>query len=163
MAIEKEKLKKGIFLVVILLALGLALPFMMGETGAIYFMVELPNGDQLFAQVADKPREQVVGLFFTERLRPNQGMLFIYDEEDRHKVWTKNVHFPIDIIWLDRDRTILHLEENAVPCPEEPCKAYGSDDPFTLYVLQVKEGFIQGKNLKVGESMVFRLYQAGDS
>ena len=52
MAIEKEKLKKGIFLVLAMLALGLAVPFMMGDPGANYFMIELPNGEQVFAQVA---------------------------------------------------------------------------------------------------------------
>lgn len=163
MAIEKEKLKKGIVLVVALVAMGLALPFMMGEKGTIYFMVELPNKEQVLAQVADNPQAHLVGLFFAEELRPNQGMLFIYEEEDAHKIWTKNVHFPIDIIWMDRDRTILHLEENTAPCPEEPCPVYGPNDPFTLYILQVQAGFVEKKNLKVGESLVFRLYLPGDT
>lgn len=161
MAIDKEKLKKGIVLVVALAAMGIALQFMGGNQSRQYFMIELPDGSQVFAQVADSPEKHLEGLFFTEELRPNQGMLFIYQEEDPHKLWTRNVHFPIDMVWIDRDRTILHLVENAPPCSEEPCEIYGPEEPFTLYVLQARAGFIRNHNLKKDESLVFRLYQGG--
>jgi len=50
MAIDKENLKKGVFLIIALVTLGIAMPLMMGNQTISYFMVELPNGKQILAQ-----------------------------------------------------------------------------------------------------------------
>lgn len=157
MAVDKEKLKKGIVLVVALVAMGIALPFMMGSQGTSYFMVELPNGKQVLAQVADSPGKQLVGLFFTKELQPDQAILLIYKEEDFHHLWTKDSHFPIDMIWMDRNRTILHIQKDVPPCPEDPCPVYGPEEPEALYVMQTAAGFVDENKLEPGMSMIYRL------
>jgi uncharacterized membrane protein (UPF0127 family) len=159
MAIDKENLKKGAVLIIALVALGIAMPLMMGNQDINYFMVELPNGKQILAQVADSPEKQVVGLFFAKELPPDGAMLFIYDDEDSHPVWTKSSHFPIDILWMDRDRKILHIEENVPSCAEDPCPRYGPEEPAALYVMQAASGFVRRNNLKTEMSMIFRLVQ----
>jgi hypothetical protein len=159
MAINKENLKKGAVLIIALVALGIAFPLMMGNQDINYFMVELPSGKQILAQVADSPEKQVVGLFFAKELPPDGAMLFIYDDEDSHPIWTKNSHFPIDILWMDRDRKILHIEENIPPCAADPCPRYGPEEPAALYVMQASAGFVRRNNLKADMSMIFRLVQ----
>lgn len=159
MAIDKENLKRGILLVLALVALGIAMPLMMGNQDINYFMVELPNGKQIFAQVADSPEKQVVGLFFAKALPPDSAMLFIYEDEDSHPTWTKNSHFPLDIFWMDRDRKILHIEENAQPCAADPCPSYGPKEAEALYVMQASAGFAKRNSLQTGMSMTFRLVQ----
>ena len=159
MALDKENLKKGAFLVIALVTLGIAMPLMMGNQDTNYFMVELPNGKQILAQVADSPEKQVVGLFFAKELHPDSAMLFIYDDEDSHRLWTKNSHFPIDMIWMDRDRKILHVEESVPPCAKDPCPTYGPKEPEALYVMQTAAGFVRRNNLKPAMSMIFRLVQ----
>jgi len=159
MALDKENLKKGIFLFIALVAMGIAMPLMMGNQDINYFMVELPNGKQIPAQVADSPEKQVVGLFFAKELPPNSAMLFIYDDEDFHPVWTKNSHFSLDIFWMDRDRKILHIEENAPPCATDPCPTYRPKEPEALYVMEASAGFVRSNNLQPGMSMIFRLVQ----
>lgn len=161
MVFDKQKLKKGVVLFVGLVAMGIGLQFMMGNKPRDYFMVELPDGYQVFSQVAETPERHVEGLFFTEKLLANQAMLFIYEDEDPHRTWTRNVHFPIDMIWMDRDRTIIHVVENAQPCVGESCPRYGPEEPFTLYLLQTQAGFIRDHKLKIDQSMIFRLYQGG--
>jgi len=159
MAIDKENLKKGAFLIIALVTLGIAMPLMMGNQTISYFMVELPNGKQILAQVADTPEKQVVGLFFAKRLPPDGAMLFIYDNDDVHPIWTKSSHFPIDILWMDRDRKILHIEEKVPSCAEDPCPRYGPEEPTALYVLQASAGFVRRNDLKTGMSMIFRLVE----
>lgn len=156
---DKENLKKGVFLVLAMVAMGVAVPFMMGNQEEHYFMIELPNGRQILAQVADSPEKQIVGLYFTESLSPDQGYLMVFDHEAAHSLWTKNTHFPVDILWLDRDRRILHVQENAPPCPNDPCPVYGPERPEALYVLQAAGGFVQTHGLKPGMDLIFRLYQ----
>ncbi len=159
MALDKENLKKGAFLVIALAAMGIAMPLMMGNQDVNYFMVELPNGKQILAQVADSPEKQIVGLFFAKELPPDSAMLFIYDDEDFHRLWTKNSHFPLDILWMDRDRKIIHVEESAPPCITDPCPAYGPKEPDALYVMQAAAGFAKSNNLQPGMNMIFRLVQ----
>ncbi|MBI3810853.1 MAG: DUF192 domain-containing protein [Nitrospirae bacterium] len=159
MALDKKNLKKGAFLLFALVTLGIAMPLMMGNQDINYFMVELPNGKQILAQVAESPEKQVVGLFFAKKLPPDGAMLFIYEDEDSHRLWTKNSHFPIDMIWMDRDRKILHVEEAAPPCATDPCPTYGPKEPEALYVMQAAAGFAKSNSLQPGMSMTFRLVQ----
>jgi len=161
MPLDKANLKKGIFLVAALVALGIAMSMMMGNQGVNYFMIELPGGKQIMAQVADTPEKQVVGLFFAKDLSPDAALLYIYDDDDFHKVWTKNSHFPLDIIWMDRNKTILHVEENVPPCTGDPCPSYGPPEPDALYVMQTAAGFVKNNRLTPGMSMIFRLVERG--
>jgi len=161
MPLDKQDLKKGVFLVLALVALGIAMSLMMGNQGVNYFMIELPGGKQITTQVADTPEKQVVGLFFAKELPPDSALLYIYDDEDYHKIWTKNSHFPLDILWMDREKRILHIEENVPSCAEDPCPAYGPTEPDALYVMQTAAGFVRNNRLAPGMSMIFRLVQPG--
>ncbi len=161
MAIDKEDIKKGAFLAILLVALGIGMPLMMGNQSTQYFMIELPNGRQILAQVADSPEKQIVGLFFAKELPPNQGLLMIFSEEDLHPLWTRNVPFAVDMIWMDRDRRIVHIEKNAPPCSSEACPPYGPADEPSLYVLQAAAGFSDANRLETGMELIFRLVQRG--
>ena len=161
MAIDKENMKKGIFLVLALVAMGVGLPYLMGNPKPSYFMVELPNGTNVLTEVADSPEKQVIGLFFAKELPPNRAMLFLYDDEDTHRLWTKNIHFPVDMIWMDRDRSILHIQENAPPCPNDPCPVYGPTKPEAVYVLQAASGLARSQGLQPGMRMTFRMMRPG--
>ena len=155
---DKQTRNKGLVLVLGLLAMGLAFPFMMGDQSTHYFLVKFPNGREILAQVAETPEKQVVGLFFTEELPPGRGMLLAYREEDSHLTWTKNIHFPVDLIWLDRDRRVIHVEENVPPCKSDPCPAYGPEEPIALYVLQTAPGVARDNDLLPGADLSFKLF-----
>jgi uncharacterized membrane protein (UPF0127 family) len=53
--------------------------------------------------------------------------------------------FPIDIIWLDDDGEVIHIEHSLQPCGEE-CPTYGPDGN-ALYVLETVAGFAQEHNV----------------
>ena len=161
MALDKENLKKGILLALVLVAMGIGLPYMMGKQEASYFMVELHNGTQVLTEVADSPEKQVIGLFFAKELPLNRALLYLYDEEDTHGLWTKNVHFPVDMIWMDRDRSILHIQNSAPPCSNDPCPVYGPSQPESMYVLQAANGFAKTHALQPGMRMTFRMMRSG--
>ena len=38
-------------------------------------------------------------------------MLFIFETADFHGIWMKNCKFPIDILWLDEERKVVHVAE----------------------------------------------------
>lgn len=94
------------------------------------------------------------GLMFQSGLAPDQGMLFVFDHEGDYPFWMKNMSFPIDIIWLDAQKQIVHLQANVPPCAVEPCDVY-DPNAKAKYVLEVGAGIAQKAGMKKGDTLRF--------
>jgi uncharacterized protein len=105
------------------------------------------------AEVASLAKERERGLSNRKELPLDTGMLFVFIQEGRYSFWMKNMLFPLDIIWLDKDKKVIHIVENAPPCSES-CPAY-QPDSNALYCLETNAGFARVHNLKVGEQLNF--------
>ncbi|MDY6964675.1 MAG: DUF192 domain-containing protein [Halobacteriota archaeon] len=106
------------------------------------------------AVIVDSTLERSRGLMFRENLNETEGMLFVYDVESYQKFWMKNMNFPIDIIWIDANMSIVHIEENVPPCEEDDCPTYPPSRP-AKYVLEVKANFTKRYDVKIGEMVSF--------
>jgi hypothetical protein len=120
-------------------------------------VVTFPSGTAIEAEVADTPEKQLFGLAFRESLPPDGGMLYIFDTSDRHKVRTKGFLFPVDVIWADESRHVVHLVERAQPCEKDPCPAYGPPPENARYVIETEAGFIAREKLSTGVELKFTL------
>ena len=97
------------------------------------------------------------GLSVRNQLRENESMLFVFEEPSRHAFWVKDMKFPIDIIWLDSNGKIVHMEENLMPCPLVLiCPSY-APDADSQYVLETTAGFAQRHNISLGTNIKFGL------
>jgi uncharacterized membrane protein (UPF0127 family) len=116
--------------------------------------VLFPSGTRIEAEVADTDSKRALGLMFRESLSPDRGMLFIFPRPAVHPFWMKNCRFPIDILWLGADKTIVRIIERVPPCPDDPCPVY---DPRVeaLYAIEVAAGFAQREGLKTGMKIRF--------
>ncbi len=121
-----------------------------------YIRVFLPDGQALTAELAASPEQRQTGLMFREKINPDQGMLFLFESEGRHSFWMKNMKFAIDILWLDRDKRIVHIEENVPPCESEDCPSYVTETP-ALYVLELAAGCAELYGLKLYQRIDFIL------
>jgi hypothetical protein len=116
----------------------------------------LPNGKAVTAELAVTAEEREKGLMFRENLAPDQGMLFIFEEEDFYSFWMKNTLIPLDIIWLNSHRQVVHIERNVPPCAGEPCPSYVSR--YTAkYVLELKAGQAEENGLRLFDQISFVL------
>jgi len=116
-------------------------------------------GDKTWvAEIADTPAEQEQGLMFRKSLPQNQGMLFIFEDEQPRAFWMKNTLIPLDMIFIDANWRIVKLIKNAEPCKEDPCPTYDSERP-AKYVLEVNAGQIKEKEVKVGARVQTSLKQ----
>ncbi len=147
--------------IVVLIVLSLFLLFgsfvLTNRKDTEYIIVTFPSGHEVEAEVADTPEKLLFGLAFREGLPPNSGMLYIFETNDRHQIWTKGFQIPVDVIWVDVSRHIVHLVENAQPCPEDPCPYYGPPPENARYVIQTAAGFIREEGLKPGAELKFTL------
>jgi uncharacterized protein len=100
--------------------------------------------------VADETNERTIGLSQYTGLSENEGMLFVFEESDFYSFWMRHMQFPIDIIWLDENKNIVFIKENALP--EEYPMSY-KPTAKALYVLEVQSGFVKNNMLAIGQTL----------
>lgn len=116
--------------------------------------ISIDNGKNLVkinVEIADDDVERTKGLMFRERLDENDGMLFIFDDEEYQTFWMKNTLIPLDIIFIDKNLKIVDIK-SAAPCKEEPCTLYKSQKP-AKYVLEMNGNFSKRKGIDVDDDV----------
>lgn len=118
--------------------------------------VYFPNGEFVLAEPALSAEQRARGLMFREDLAADRGMLFFFDEEALHPFWMKNVRFPIDILWLDREKMVVHIARTVPPCRRDPCPTYAPLRP-SIYVLELRAGRSDQLGVKPGDRIEFSI------
>ena len=118
--------------------------------------LKLPSGKVLQTEVMVNDQDRQMGLMFRPSLAPDHGMLFIFEHIDFHGIWMKNCKFPIDIVWLDEQRKVVHLAENVPPCKADPCPVY---EPLhnAAYVVEINAGQAKREKVQLGAQLDFTL------
>lgn len=88
--------------------------------------------------VASTVGERAQGLSGTEILASDQGMLFVFEKSGFYPFWMKNMHYSLDIIWIDENGLIVDISKNI--SPDSYPTTYASSLPIR-YVLEVNAGF----------------------
>ncbi len=107
-------------------------------------------------EIASTTIEQARGLSYREGLAENAGMLFLFGSYHSYGFWMKDMHFPLDMIWIKGD-TIIGFSENAVPQPGTPLwglKLYYPSEPVDT-VLEVNAGTVKKYGIKAGDMVKF--------
>jgi hypothetical protein len=137
----KSRMKSFLFLAlggILLFALAIASP-LKKEEATKHATVKI--GDvSLSVELARTAEEKVKGLSGRNALPENQGMLFVFDKPDFYSFWMKDMHFPIDIIWLNVEGRVIDLTLNA--SPDSFPKIFQPQIP-AHYVLEVNAGSVQ--------------------
>jgi uncharacterized protein len=109
------------------------------------------------ALVADTDYSRTKGLSGRDYLAPNEGLLFVFDKEGYQGFWMKDMNFPIDIVWLSKNKKIIHIEHNVSP-DTYPKIFYPNSELDTepsLYVLETRANFFKENNIEVGSFLNF--------
>jgi uncharacterized membrane protein (UPF0127 family) len=70
--------------------------------------------------------------------------------------WMKNTLIPLDMIWIDDQKTIVDITSNAVPCKKDPCEVYRPTEQ-SQYVLELNAGQVVEKGLQNGDIADFSI------
>jgi uncharacterized membrane protein (UPF0127 family) len=97
------------------------------------------------AEVAADGASRMRGLMMRERLGPNEGMLFVFDQKAGHCFWMKNTLIPLSIAFLDDDGTIANIldmqpHDETSHCPVRPVR----------FALEMEQGWFARRGLKAG-------------
>jgi uncharacterized membrane protein (UPF0127 family) len=147
-------MKRWIFLLTLLLLFVTQNGCSQGvETAEVYF--RNPDGSEspkLLVEVVRTPGEQKLGLMYRKSLDEHKGMLFVFEEELERSFWMKNTYLELDIIFVNRDYSVVSVSERAVPLSETPRR---SAKP-AMYVVEVRGGLSKKWGVGSGSSLVLR-------
>lgn len=108
-------------------------------------------------ELAVTPEEQKQGLMFRKNLKEEEGMLFVFKEEEEHPFWMKNTLIPLDIIWINQNKEVVFISENTQPCSENDCNSINPDKK-SQYVLELKGGVSKNIDLRVGNKIDIKIF-----
>ncbi len=98
------------------------------------------------------------GLMFRKHLAAHQGMLFIFPKSSNWAFWMKNTLIPLDIIWLDTNKTVLYISKDTPACPQytQNCPTYAPPSHLKAkYVLEIAQGQSTRLNIYLQQHLQF--------
>lgn len=121
-------------------------------------MIAIPQGTIIQAELANTAPKRATGLMYRDSLPSDHGMLFVFAEEQEWSFWMKNTRIPLDIIWIDKTKKIVHVERNVPICTrtDDSCPNYQPISP-ALYVLELKAGRADDLKLQRGTRLKFEV------
>ncbi|HEY1997218.1 DUF192 domain-containing protein [Paraburkholderia sp.] len=94
----------------------------------------------------DPDREQ--GLMYRSQLAPNEGMLFVFNENAVHCFWMKNTLIPLSIAFMRADGTITDIDEMDAETTNNHCPRNNG-----VYALEMSKNWFEAKGIRPGMVM----------
>lgn len=98
------------------------------------------------------------GLMFVRELNDDQGMLFIYPQQQPVAMWMKNTFIPLDMLFVNAAGRVEHVVENTEP---ESLKTIESKVPV-LAVVELKGGTAARLKIRPGARVMHAAF-AGEN
>ena len=104
------------------------------------------KGHRLVAETAATTATRTVGLMHRFSLKPDHGMLFVFDGPQPLAFWMKNTYVPLSIAFIGADGRILNVED-MTPQTETTHPSRG----LALYALEMKKGWFAERAIVAGD------------
>lgn len=101
------------------------------------------------SEVADSSGERYTGLSDHESLGEDEGMLFVFEDEDERSFVMRDMDFPIDIIFIGEDGRITTIHE----APTEEGSDLTSYRGEARWVLEVNYGYADANGIEEGDGV----------
>lgn len=112
------------------------------------------GGKTITAALADTPELRERGLGGVQKLNADQGMLFVFPTEGAHSFWMQDTLMPLDIIWINDEWRIVHIERAV--SPDSYPQTFVSETP-AQYVLELAGGTTDALGVYVGDAIAVDL------
>jgi len=100
----------------------------------------------LKVEVAATESDRERGLMFREKLGPDDGMLFVFDDPGYYTMWMKNTLIPLSVAFIDGGGVIL----NIVDMEPQTLDPHGAAGP-ALYAIETNKGWFAAHSVKAGD------------
>lgn len=129
----------------------------------IYFFVEVPfskkhivtvRGASLEVEVAHNTYLRKAGLMGRQYLDIDQGMLFVFPQEDIQSFWMRNTLIPLSIAFIKANGKIVQIAKMA-PDKWDGKLANTVSKEKVKYALEVNQGWFEHNGIKEGDRLYF--------
>ncbi len=111
------------------------------------------NGKYFNTEAVKTDKQKEVGLSKYNKIANNFGMLFPYQTEGYYAFWMKNMKFPIDIIYIRKNKISTIFKNVDFPkSQDEQLIKYTPNEPSDL-VFEINAGLSSKYNFKRGDSV----------
>ena len=100
------------------------------------------------AEVAATPHSRMVGLMMRDRLAPNHGMVFVFEDKSQHCFWMRNTLIPLSLAFIDDDGTIASIADMAPKSEASTC----ATRPIR-YALEMDQGWFAKRGVSPGKKI----------
>lgn len=113
------------------------------------------GGRKILVEVADTNDRRNFGLMFVKSLKPDEGMLFVFDDEKQRAFWMANTLIPLSIGYFGRDKVLSEVldMQPAIMGQTNP-KTYPSRTK-AMYALEMNVGWYERHKIRPGVSFRF--------
>jgi len=109
-------------------------------------------GDTMLqAEIVDTQEKREKGLSNRESLGERRGMLFLFEKSGRYGFWMKEMNFAIDIIWIDKNKSVVEITTNVDP-KTFPEIFYPKET--IQYVIESQAGFTEVNEIQLGDKIL---------
>lgn len=105
--------------------------------------------------VARTDADMVKGLSGTPSLPAHDAMLFVFPGDAIWPIWMKDMKYPLDIVWIDKDKVVQYIVKNAQPSSYP--KTMYRPAHAVRYVLELNAGQVDAAKIKEGQTVHFVL------
>ena len=103
---------------------------------------------KLEVEIASTPQTRALGLMNRFSLRPDHGMLFVFEAPQPLAFYMKNTYVPLSIAFVDARGRILNIEDMR-PLDESTHWSKG----MALYAIEMKQGWFAAKGIGAGDAV----------
>jgi uncharacterized membrane protein (UPF0127 family) len=108
------------------------------------------TGSEYRLKPVNSPEDQERGLSSTANLDKQTGMIFVNNEVAERCFWMKDMNYPLDIIWVDDKKQVVHVEADVAPdtYPQTFCAQ-------AKYVIELNAGAAATSGITTGKTLSF--------
>ena len=110
------------------------------------------NKEFFLVELAKNEYEREKGLQCKKHLKNNEGMLFIWSDEDYRNFWMKNTVIPLDLIFINSKFEIVDIYFNATPFSKKSIRS----QKRAKFVLELNSGVFKNKGFNVGDKIMLK-------
>lgn len=143
--------KLGLLALVLLLA-GFYIPYARKASLPAHSGELAINGRNIKVEVVDTENDRRAGLSGRVSLPRDAGMLFVFPERGKYTFWMKDMHFPLDFIWIDGG-SVVDISPNVPVFDDNGAISTLSPSQPVDMVLEISAGVAEDLGVKIGDKV----------
>ena len=104
------------------------------------------RGQNFTVEVAATPETRATGLMHRFSLRPDHGMLFVFESPQPLAFYMRNTYIPLSIAFVDARGRIINIEDMQ---PKDESTHWSKG--MAMYAIEMRQGWFAAKGIGAGD------------